>query len=596
MNCGNRFVQTLSKLSYPKASKLDGEDFDWLFETTDAKSFLDWFCASVTEQNVVSEEKLQAFNELKESGKALLDEKALEEVMKTCKPSSSKVSVLEEVAVEKLEEELSTLQKLRGLHLKRRNKLQMMASANIHSSLKLKDVEDEGAKALNEILSDLQVTSNKMNRELQMLVDGIQRLVSFYFPNETDPTSSSPPPIFLFQVLLDKYLSCEKQSTTALAQFVKEHFFEGLSKCIGGTDEDFELIQLDGDSRGDPALEEKCKEMMRLQLAYFSARQKLVEMKAKQSSLKAGLQWVEANASVAQSKVSLKDKLAMRISSLKDETSKIESHLESIKKKPLPALVQERAQMLNMPLVKGDYDTQMACLRLCTSRQEVVCDHLMKQRASFELLHLGYELELRKQKTVNRQLETIIHELRQSAERVEERLMMMSDSDLLGSNKPKINIDSRDSAAHGLFEVLAGDDTQRLFRTYSGLETVAEKLSRDVQSVKDQLAASEQEQSLFVSKMESNLKTLQDYMYPHGSELMLNTPELSSNFQQLISHLEQCNQILMEVLEDLRVKRKILQSSRFDKLEKELYAYFFQNEELLKSLVQELESQAERHT
>lgn len=52
----------------------------------------------------------------------------------------------------------------------------------------------------------------------------------------------------------------------------------------------------------------------------------------------------------------------------------------------------------------------------------------------------------------------------------------------------------------------------------------------------------------------------------------------------------------MEVLEDLRVKQKILQSSKFDKLEKELYVYFFQNEELLKSIVQNLESQADIHT
>ncbi|XP_073513610.1 HAUS augmin-like complex subunit 3 [Phyllobates terribilis] len=591
MNSGDRFVNTLRKLNYPKASKLDGDDFDWLFESTDAKSFLNWFCTSINEQNVASEEKLQAFNDLKESGKALLDEKALEEVMKTCETSNSKA--LEEVAVEKLEEELSNLQKLRGLHLQRRNKLQMMASANIHSCLKFKDIEDKEARALNEALSVLQVTGNKMNRELQTLMEGIQRLISFYCLDEKGPTSSSSPPIFLFQVLLDKYLSCEEQSTDALTQFTKEHFIEGFSKCIKETDEGFQLIQLDGDSQDDPTLEEKCKEMMRLQLAYISARHKLVEANAKQSSLKAGLQWVEANASAAQSKASRKDKLAVRISSLKDETSKIENHIESIKRETLPAMVRESSQMLNIPIVKRDFDMQMTRYRLYTSRQDLVCRHLMKQKASFELLLLGFELELRKQRTLNRQLETLIQGLRQSADNLEARLMM-SQGSLLASNKPSINIDSRDSAAHGLFELLAGDDTQKLFRTYSGLESVAQKLSRDTQSLKDQLAVSEQEQFLFMSKLESNLKTLQDYMYPDGSELMLNTPELSSNFQQLNSHLDKLNKILLEVLEDLRVKRKILQSSRFDKLEKELYVYFFQNEELLKSVVRNLESQAER--
>ncbi|XP_044135707.1 HAUS augmin-like complex subunit 3 [Bufo gargarizans] len=516
MNCGGRFVQTLRKLGYPDASRLDGEDFDWLFETTDAKSFLDWFCAGVTAQNVVSEEKLQAFNELKESGKALLDEKALEEVMKTCRPSSSKTSALEEVAVEKLEEELHTLKKLRGLHLQRCNKMQIMVSANIHSCMKLKDREDEEAKALNKTLSVLQVTGNKLNHELQTVVEGIQKLISFYCPQEKGEMSSSSP-IFLFQVLLDKYLSCEEQSTSALTQFTKEHFFEGLSKCIDGTDEDFRLIQLDGGASDDPVLDKKCKEMMRLQLAYISTRNKLIETKAKNSSLKTGLQWVEANTRLIQSKASQKEELLVRISSLKDETSQVENHIEALKRETLPALVRESAQLLNMPIVKGDYDLQMARHSLYTSRQDLVCSHLMKQRASFELLQLGFELELRKHRNLNRQLEALLQELRHSGERLEGRSKMMSDPALLSSNKPRVNIDSRDSATHGLFQLLDGDDTQKLFRTYSSLESLAQKLSLDTQSLKDQLAISQQEQSLFTSKLESNLKTLQDYMYPDGA-------------------------------------------------------------------------------
>ncbi|XP_056410931.1 HAUS augmin-like complex subunit 3 isoform X2 [Hyla sarda] len=594
MNCGDRLVQTLRKLSYPKASKLDGEDFDWLFETTDARSFLDWFCANITEQNVVSEEKQQAFNELKESGK-VLDEKALEEVMKMVKPSSSKGSALEELAVEKLEEELHTLQKLRALRLQRRNKLQMLASANAHSCLKLQYKEDKDSKALSETLSRLQVTGTKLNHELQTVVEGIQKLVSFYRPQEKGQTSSSPP-IFLFQVLLDKYLSCEEQSTVTLTQFTKEHFFEGLSRCIEGTDEDFELIQLDGDVRNDPALEEKCKEMMRLQLAYISAKHKLIETKAKNSSIKAGLQWVEANSSAVQSKAAQKDKLMVRLSSLKNETLQIEDQIESIKRETLPALVRESAQLLNMPIVKGDYDMQIAQHNVYKARQDLVCDHLMKQRTSFELLQLGFELELRKQRNVNRQLEALIQELRKSAETLEARLLMMSDASLLASNKPRINIDSRDLATHGLYQLLDGDNSQKLFRTYSTLESVAQKLSLDIQSVQDQLAVSQQEQSIFMSKLESDLKTLQDNMYEDGHQLMLTIPELSSSFQQLTSHLDQLNQILLEVLEDVRVKQKILQSSKFEKLEKELYVYFFQNEELLRRIVQNLESRVDSQT
>ncbi|KAM5193572.1 HAUS augmin-like complex subunit 3 [Mantella aurantiaca] len=593
MNPGERFVQTLKKLGYPKASKLEGEDFDWLFETTDAKSFLDWFCGNVTQQNVVSEEKQQAYDELKDSGKAFLDEKALNEVLKTFRPASSKASAKEEVAIEKLEEELQALKNQRTLHIQRRNKLQMMGSANVHSSLKFKDREEEEAKLLKKALSDLQVTSNKLNHELHNVVEGIQNLMSFYAPQEMGSTTSSP--IFLFQVLLDKYLSCEEQSTHTLTLFTKEHFFEGLSKCIEGSDDDFQLVQLDGNSGDDPALEDKCKEMMRLQLAYISAKHRLIQTKAKRASLVTGLQWVENNASAPQDMDVHKDKLKVRITSLKEESSQIENRIAAIKRDTLPALVQESAQLLNMPVVKGDYDVQIAHHNLYLSRQDLVGDHLMKQKASFELLQLGYELELRKQRNVNQQLAMIIQDLKQNAENLETRLLMMSDDTLLSADKPRTNIDSKDTSAHGLFQLLDGDNTQKLFRTYNGLESIALKLSQEIHAVKNQLAACEQEQSLLLSKLEANMKSLQDCMYPDGSEMMLQTPEVSTNFQHIHSNLDKLNRVLLEVLEDLRVKRKVLESSKFDKLEKQLYVYFFQNEELLKTVVERLEAQAEAH-
>lgn len=298
MNFGERFVHTLRKLGYPKASKLEGEDFDWLFETTDVRSFLDWFCGNVTEQNAVSEEKLQALNDLKASGKAFLDEKTLGEVM-TFKPASSKASAKEELSIEKLEEELQELKNLRTLHMQRRNKLQTMRSANVHSCLKFKDREDEEAKALKSTLNDLQMKSNQLNHQLQTVVEGIEKLMSFYAWKDKDCTS----PIFLFQVLLDKYLSCEEQSTNALTRFTKEHFFEGLSKCMEGSENDFQLVQLDGSSVDDPALDDKCKEMMRLQLAYISTKHKLIQTRTKRTSLLTGLQWVQNNASSQPSKV-----------------------------------------------------------------------------------------------------------------------------------------------------------------------------------------------------------------------------------------------------------------------------------------------------
>lgn len=291
-----------------------------------------------------------------------------------------------------------------------------------------------------------------------------------------------------------------------------------------------------------------------------------------------------------------KDKLKVRISSLKGESSQIENQIADINRDTLPALVRENARLLNMPVVKGDYDVQIAHHNLYLSRQDLVCGHLMKQKASFELLQLGYELELRKQRNVNHQLELIIQDFRHDAENLETRLLMMSDDTLLLEDKPRTNIDSKDTSSHGLFELLDRDNTQKLFRTYNNLESIALKLSQEIQSVKNQLAVCEQEQSLLLSKLEANMKSLKDFMYPDGNELMLQTPEVSAIFHNLHVNIDRLNQILLEVLEDLKVKRKILESSKLDKLEKQLYVYFFQNENLLKTIVENLESQTEGHS
>lgn len=88
-----------------------------------------------------------------------------------------------------------------------------------------------------------------------------------------------------------------------------------------------------------------------------------------------------------------------------------------------------------------------------------------------------------------------------------------------------------------LFQLLDGDNTQKLFRTYSGLESVAAKLAQEIYTVKNQLAVCEQEQSHLLSKLEADMKSLQDFMYPDGSELILQTPVSYKNRKDFIKWL-----------------------------------------------------------
>ena len=112
------------------------------------------------------------------------------------------------------------------------------------------------------------------------------------------------------------------------------------------------------------------------------------------------------------------------------------------------AMVKENAQLLNMPVVKGDFDRQIAKQDYYTERQELVLNQLIKQKASFELLHLSYEIELRKHWDIYRQLENLVHLLNQSNLMFHQRLEMLTDPSVSQQINPRNTIDTKDYSTH----------------------------------------------------------------------------------------------------------------------------------------------------
>ncbi|MGH0135595.1 UNVERIFIED_CONTAM: hypothetical protein FKN15_058270 [Acipenser sinensis] len=446
MNGGSQFVETLKKLNYPKASKLNGDDFDWLFETVEDRSFLHWFCSTVNKQNLLSEEEIKAFKALKESGKPILDEDALGEVLKTCQSTESKESaLLEELDLEKLEEELQALKKTKNLKIQRRNKLQMMGTTSRNSSLRLTGEEQEAAKSLKGTMEMLGAENAKINSELQSLVEEVKQLTVF-FTTKSKRSSLSRPPAFLSQLVLDRYLQLEEQNTKTLAAYTKKQFFEGISDLVeSSNEENFQLLDISGNlisRESSQAPEGQREEMARLQFAYIASQYQLIQRKSKEQSVRAGLQWMKEN--------------------------------------------------------------QQSLLRL--------------------------------------------------------------------------------------YQMLEGETgKEQLFRTYEGLEQAAQKLRQDVALVKERLAASSQEQSLLTAKMESESDVLRNTNYCGLKQLMLTPQELGETILQLESQLNTLNQLMVEILNDVKGKKKILERNKLQQMERELYLYFFQDEDCLKSIVEELE-------
>ncbi|KAF1583023.1 HAUS augmin-like complex subunit 3, partial [Eudyptes chrysocome] len=599
MSCGNDFVETLKKIGYPKADELNGEDFDWLFESSEDKSFLEWFCGNINEQHVVSEKELQDFDSLLESGKPILEGNALDEVLKTLKPMDSKNSSQEEEKEEeelkKLEDELQSLQKLKQLQIHRHNKLQMMVSANSHILQTLNSKEEEAHKDLKEGLEVFTAANNKLNNELLSLLDAAKKLASFFTASDSDQ-GSGPHPVFFSQLSLDKYLSQEEQSTAALTSYVKTHFYQGMSEWVEKSHEDsFQLVDISKQVTCGETNEvcEESQEMTRLQTAYICAQHQLIQMQAKEESMNSAIKCAESMLQSLKDKdIGKQENLDAKISSLNVEISTIKQEITQINNEELLPLLKENARLLSAPVVKGYLDHQIAQQDYYASRQDEICRHLVRQKASFELIELAYEMELKKHKEICCQLENLVESMKQSSNELQQRLQFITEQ--TQHAKPRNTISSKDSFSCRLYRLLEGENKkQQLFKTYKSLEQMAQKLKQDCATVQDQLAASSQEQSLLLSKLKSDVDTLHDALYHGGNQIQLSSRELTEQFHQLEVDLNKLNQLLMDLIADVKSKRNFLESNKLHQMERNLYVYFFKDEDHLKEMVEKLEQQAE---
>ncbi|XP_058526426.1 HAUS augmin-like complex subunit 3 [Ochotona princeps] len=573
MSCGNEFVATLKTIGYPKADALHGEDFDWLFEAAEAAAFLRWFCGAVGEQNVLRADELAAWGGLRRSGQPLLDGAALAEALATRPPGPPERGQRGE-----LRDELARLRGL-GQLLRRRRAL-----AGAAGGLRLGALEEAAARGLRQSRGQLHAAHSALRGQLQACAGRAAGLLRFLGQSH-----------LLSRLPLEQYLSREEQSTAALTLYTREQFFDGVHEVVqSSNEENFQLLDMGGPAEcGDPeGLQGRRLQLARLQLAYICAQHQLVHLRAGRSRLESSVSWAEEQLGRPSGKAVGKENLRATISSLKDEILKLEEQIIHIKDKSLPAVIKENAQLLNMPVVKGDFDLQIAKQDYYTARQELVLNQLIKQKASFELVQLLYEIELRKHWDMSRQLESLVQELRQSNLVLCQRLELFTDPAVSQQGNPRNTIDTRDCSSHRLYQLLESENRRiELFITRGNLEEMAERLKQEVSSLREELAVTAQEHSSLLSTLNRDVDMLCEALYRGGNRLLLSDQELVEQFHHVGSQLSQLNHLLTDVLADVKTKRKMLSSNKLHRMERELYVHFWKDEDYLKEIVENLENQ-----
>ncbi|XP_060730927.1 HAUS augmin-like complex subunit 3 isoform X4 [Tachysurus vachellii] len=607
---GERFIEALSRVGYPNVSSLKSSEFDWLFDTAPANlHLLRIFCHRVNRNNALTPEELKAFQVLRESGKPILDEATLGDLLKTCGPtevggSLSSLCGEEDVLVEDLEVELQALRKEKQLKLRRLKKLQVFAASRGADASAALGLLQEGSGAVKDASSALAAENAALNAALESLVKETQKLGGFFnSENLSMEKYNETTAVLLSQLPLEPYLHQEEQNTKALAIYTQQQFFQGISDMVEtSTSKHFQLTELSCCSEieeedDEKLVESRRKEMARLQWAHIVARHQLLKEQAEEHGDQAMKSWLTEQLG-SQTQGSLHT--PWRESALHSELLSVQSDLDALMREPVRAALRDSARLLNVPVVRGDLALQIARQNYYTARQTEVRDQLLRQKASFEVLRLAQDTELRRGRRTVTQLDEVISRLEGTFQSTTQRGKILTQPELtqtpsLGCNAKLQVISSKDVVFSRLLQMLELgklSECKDPLLTYGRLEAEASSLQKDLVSVHGALERAAQEQGYISARLEHDRDALERSAYSDIVQPLLRPQEVSVVLSELEEKQKNLYKLLQNVVGDVRTKRARLEQSATLRRERELYVYFHLDPTLLNKVVREMEARA----
>lgn len=219
VNRGAQFVATL-RLVYPHADTLCEKDFDWLFDCPQTKQFLEWFCSTVSEENVLSPAEVEAYEALVAAGKPILEGDALEQALQMCCQVPQLPSVLpdnEGPSLEALQQELQELKDYHDRQLWRHSKLQVWV-AKLQQELRYLEEEEKAVKQdLRKAQMDLEVEILQTSAVLSQISNAAKQLAEWH-----EDVGKGRPPELLCEMDLAPYMELEQQATDMYERLIQQ--------------------------------------------------------------------------------------------------------------------------------------------------------------------------------------------------------------------------------------------------------------------------------------------------------------------------------------------------------------------------------------
>ncbi|XP_039590122.1 uncharacterized protein LOC120514070 [Passer montanus] len=273
---------------------------------------------------------------------------------------------------------------------------------------------------------------------------------------------------------------------------------------------------------------------------------------------------------------------------LQREVHALQSDISHALTHQLLPLLQAEARRLCLPILHKLFSLEVARLQNTARRQEQVAACLLSQQSHLDLLELQLKRERKELEQKVAWLEKIKTVTRESQTRLQKQQIHFRGARPSQKVHPRKWIEPKDVTALRFWDMLMGKDQKKQpFRSYAALAAKWSQLVQDKRALEAQLEAPMPQ----VSGLESSMEVLYHQVYSSSNQLQLSLPELSELMNQLSVMEDDLYQKLADLLSDLEVKRRSLESPSLQ-AERSLYVNFYCHEARLREEVEGLEKQA----
>ncbi|KAF1449124.1 HAUS3 protein, partial [Pygoscelis papua] len=599
VNRGAEFVETL-RLVYPHADTLCEKDFDWLFDCPQTKQFLEWFCSTVGEENVLSPAEVEAYDALLAAGKPILEGDALERALQTCCQVLQLPSMMpdnEGPSLEALQQELQELKDYRDRQVWRHSKLQVWA-ANLQQDLKYLEEEEKVVKQdLRKAQMDLEVEILQTSAVLSQISKAAKELAEWH-----GDMGKGRPPALLCEMNLTPYMELEQQATDVFERFIQQVLPGSVqapdAQGANGSQEATERIDTKqttmpkslgtdgGELLGDT--ESYWKELSRMEKARICAQREVIVMSAKVEGNYAALEWAQRTLeALEENQRVVEAELRSQAAMLQKQLHALRCDIAQTLTHQLPPLLKAEACLSRLPILQRQLSLEGARLQCIARRQEEAAAWLANQHSRLNLLELQLKRERKELDQKAARLGEMETAMREAHTRLQEQQDYFKDANSSQKGCPRTWIDPKDLSAVRLWDMLMGHDREeQLFRSYDAIAAQCSQLVQDQRVLEAQLAAPMSQ----LPALESSTEVLYRLLYNSSNQLQLSSPEITELMQELITKQDNLYEMLTDLLSDLKAKRRSLESPILQ-TERNLYVHFYCNEDQLREVVEELEKQ-----